>query len=139
MDIRRYDPWEEFNRLQQRINELFAGFFQDMPHTLRDVSFAPAVDVYRSNDHLVLRIDLPGIVEDDVDIAATETAVVIRGERDHPADAASGGYHQKEWVYGFFERKIDLPARVDPDRLSADYSDGVFVIRLPLAARGDDA
>lgn len=133
MDIKRYDPWEEFGHLQQRINELFAGFFEHMPHTARDVAFAPAVDVYRSDDHLVLRIDLPGIVEDDVDIAATETVVVIRGERDHPADAAPGGYHRREWAYGFFERKIELPARVDPKQLSATYAEGVFIIRLPLA------
>ena len=133
MDIKRYDPWEDFSRLRQRINELFAGFFEHMPHTVRDVAFAPAVDVYQSDSHIVLRIELPGIIEDDVDIAATETVVVIRGERDRPADAAPGRYHLREWAYGFFERRIDLPARVNPQRISAEYADGVFVIRLELA------
>lgn len=133
MDIKRYDPWEDFNRLQQRINELFAGFFEHMPHTARQVAFAPAADVYRSDDHLVVRINLPGIVEDDVDIAATETAVVIRGERDRPSDVGSAGYYHQEWAYGYFERKIDLPIRVKPQRLSAEYADGVLVIRLPVA------
>ena len=133
MDIERYDPWEDFSRLRQKINELFAGFFERMPHAPRDVAFAPAVDVYQSDGHLVLRFDLPGIIEDDVDIEATETAVIIRGERDRPADAAPDDYYRKEWAYGFFERKIDLPVRVNPRRLRAQYSDGVLTIRLETA------
>ena len=133
MDIERYDPWAEFNHLQQQINQLFAGFFSRMPHLAYDVAFAPAVDVYESDGRLVLRIDLPGIVEDDVDILATDRTIVIRGERDRPADALEGRYFQREWAYGFFERKIELPARVDPQQLQATYSDGVFEILLPLA------
>jgi HSP20 family protein len=133
MDIERYDPWEEFNRLRQQINALFAGFFDRMPHTLRHVSFAPPADVYQTDNTLVLRFDLAGVVEDDVDIAATETDIVIRGERDRPADAPLDGHYRRELPYGFFERKIELPVRVKPLQLSAEYVDGLLVIRLPIA------
>jgi len=132
MDIERYDPWDEFNRLQEEVNRMFDGFFEKM-HEQRPVAFAPAVDVYESDGHVVLRISLPGIVEDDVDIMATETSVLIRGERDKPADALHGRSFRREWPYGFFERRIDLPVPVKPLLLTAQYVDGVFQIRLPLA------
>ncbi|HUT87935.1 MAG TPA: Hsp20/alpha crystallin family protein, partial [Thermoguttaceae bacterium] len=137
MDIERYDPWEEFDRLQEQINRLFDDFFGRL-HAVHHVSFAPAVDVYESDGHLVIRVDLPGIVEDDVDIMVDERTVVIRGERDHPADAVPGRYHRREWPYGLFERRIDLPAPVLPEMVSASYADGVFQIRLPIAGRDDD-
>jgi len=136
MDIERYDPWEEFDRLQEQINGLFDDFFGRL-HAAHRVSFAPAVDVYESDGHLVIRLDLPGIVEDDVDIMVSERSVVIRGERDHPADALPGGYRRREWPYGIFERRIELPASVQPELISASYVDGVFEIRLPIAERND--
>jgi len=132
MDIERYDPWEEFNRLRQQIDMLFAGFFDRMPHTGRHVAFAPAADVYRSDSTLVIRIDLAGVIEDDVDISAAETAVVVRGEREPPPDAARTGYYRRELPYGFFERKIELPVRVDPAGLAAEYTDGLLIVRLPI-------
>lgn len=134
MDIERYDPWEEFDRLQERINKVFDEFFDQM-HVAHHVSFVPAVDIYESDGCLVLRFELPGVVEDDVDVMATENVVVIRGERDRPTDAAPEGYHRREWPYGYFERKIDLPIVVQPELLHAEYVDGVFLIRLPVAEK----
>jgi len=132
MDIERYDPWEEFNRLRQQINKLFAGFFDRMPHTARHVAFAPSADVYRSDDILVLRLDLAGVIEDDVDISAGETFVIVRGEREYPVDETRATYYSRELEYGFFERKIELPVRVDPARMTAEYTDGLLVVRLPV-------
>lgn len=131
MDIERYDPWEEFDRLQEQVNEILSSFFERMPGTGRHVDFAPPIELYLSEAQLVLRVELPGVVEDDVDISATATTVVIRGERDKPADAVA--YLRREWAYGLFERRVELPMAVVPERLSAKYTDGVFEIRLPLA------
>ena len=133
MEIERYDPWEEFDRIQKQISRLIEEFFADFPHPGRTVAFAPAVDVYESEYHIVVRAALPGVVEDDVDITATELSVTIRGERDTPGDAVRGGYFRREWAYGFFERQVSLPRRVEPEKLHARYFDGVFEIRLPIA------
>jgi len=131
MDIERYDPWEEFDRLQEHVNHMLSGFFERLPRAGRPVDFAPAVDLYLTDHHLVLRFNLPGVVEDDVDISATPTAITIRGERDQPADAVS--YYRHEWAYGLFERHVELPQPVVPELLSARYFDGIFEITIPLA------
>ena len=129
-----WDPWKEFGELQRRVDRLLNTFFRRVSQTeaSRQIAFSPIVDVYESKREMVVRAAVPGAIQDDIDVAIEGRDLVIRGERDAPADARHGGYCHREWRYGMFERKVELPRAVNSKRVHATYVNGVLEVRLPL-------
>ena len=76
-------------------------------------------------------LKLPGVVEEDIEIAFEDGLLVIRGERESPYDADRVHGHLTEWRYGYFERRLRLPDDVDLEGLSATYQAGVFTVVVP--------
>ena len=138
MEIERWEPWREFEELLKRFNEMMDEFFGSslMLNMPRKPSFSPLVDMYESEGGLVVRASLPGVIEEDIDITFEGDSLIIRGESGGPLDVVKEGYRLRECRYGYFERRLALPAGFDTGNASFEYREGVLEIRLPRLEQG---
>jgi HSP20 family protein len=89
------------------------------------------MDLVETEDHLVLRADLPGISEDDVNIEVKDNVVTITGERKSESEDKGEGYHRVERAFGSFARTLTLPDGVDVDNIEASFDKGVLTVSVP--------
>ncbi|UCD58800.1 MAG: Hsp20/alpha crystallin family protein, partial [Candidatus Hydrogenedentota bacterium] len=93
--------------------------------------WAPAVDVVEHDDKMVVKAELPGMTEKDVDISVEENVLTIKGEKKTEEEKKEKSYHRLERSYGMFQRSFILPTWVTPDKAKASFKDGVLEIELP--------
>jgi len=98
---------------------------------LLEGGWSPSVDVYQTEDKIVVKADVPGLEKKDFDIAVVNNHLTIKGERRHENEVKEEDYHRIERVYGTFERSFGLPATVDTEKIEAKYKDGVLEVTLP--------
>lgn len=94
--------------------------------------FLPPVDVLRDNERFVVRLDLPGMKKDDIEISVLNDRLYVRGTKQQDDETQEKSFHRRERVYGSFERVIELPNPVDGDKITATFTDGVLVIQTPI-------
>jgi HSP20 family protein len=134
MTIVRWEPLRELNSLQSEMNRLFNTVF-DTPsnapggNVLR--RWMPAMDLVESGDHFVLRADLPGMSEDDVNIEFEDGTLTVSGERKAEHEETNEGFHRVERSFGSFSRSLTLPQGIDPEAVTAGFDRGVLEIRIP--------
>ena len=119
---------------QDEMNRMFNEFFrggsgEEVGWGVR--TWAPPVDIYETDDAVVLTAELPGVSKDDVSIEIHQNTLILRGERKHEAEVKEGDYYRAERAYGTFQRSFVLPTLVDQDQVQATYKDGVLELRLP--------
>jgi HSP20 family protein len=131
MALIRWDPVRELVSLQGDLNRLFDRFFERPGNRGAVRRWIPAMDLVESGDHLVLRADLPGMSEDDVDIEVKDGVLTISGERKEEHEEKDEGYHRVERAFGSFSRSLSLPEGVDVDKVEANFDDGVLEVRVP--------
>ena len=133
MAIVRWEPLRELSTLQNEMNRLFGSVFdtptQPNGGTLR--RWMPAMDLIETEDHFVLRADLPGMSEEDVNLEVEERVLTISGERKAEHTEAKDGYHRVERAFGSFSRSLTLPEGIDPEAVSASFDRGVLEVRIP--------
>ena len=131
------DPFEAFHDELDRLFDNFFGSAEgelgEMPASFGEVSgdFAPRVDVQEKDKEFVVKAELPGMEEDDVDIQIDKNDLVLRGEKEDREEKQEGSVYTTECSYGSFVRRIPLPAEVDSENASAKFKKGVLDIRLP--------
>jgi HSP20 family protein len=134
MAIVRWEPLREFSTLQNEMNRLFNTVF-DSPApagnggTMR--RWLPAMDLIETDDHFVLRADLPGLGEEDVNIEVEDRVLTISGERKAEHETTKEGYHRVERAFGAFSRSLTLPEGIDPEAVAATFDRGVLEVRIP--------
>ena len=132
MALVRWDPVRELDSLQGDMNRLFDRFFEDRaPNGSTGRRLIPAMDVVETEDHLVLRGDLPGMTEDDVDIEIKDNVLTVSGERKAEHEDKGEGYHRLERAFGSFSRSLTLPHGIEPDKVEAGFEHGVLEVRIP--------
>jgi HSP20 family protein len=94
-------------------------------------SFRPAVDVYESDNKLLIRCELPGVEEKSIDLKLDGRTLTIRGERKQDPESEGLVYHQIESSYGQFSRSFELPNSLDLEKISADFNAGILSITIP--------
>ena len=94
---------------------------------------APAVDVYETDDEVVVKAELPGTKKEDVEVTATEDRVLISGKSTTTEEVEEDNYYRREMRYGSFRRSVALPHAIDPEAVSAKFADGVLEVRAPKA------
>jgi HSP20 family protein len=129
MALVRWEPMRELNALQGEMNRLFNSFFDEGTEARR--RWAPAVDLLEREDSLVLKADLPGLTEDDVQIELRDNVLTIAGERKAEHEDQKNGYYRVERSFGRFARSLQLPEGVDADRISASFHNGVLEVTIP--------
>ena len=129
MAITRWDPFREVVALQNRVNSLF----QDMNQTegpLTTSSFVPAVDVYEDEKAVVLKLEVPGIEEKDLEVSVENHTLAVKGERKFEKQEKEENFHRIERRYGSFFRAFTLPTTVDTEDVQASYNAGVLKLEL---------
>jgi HSP20 family protein len=111
------------------VDRLFDAFFgADREQGRR---WVPPVDLVEAEDHFVLKADLPGLVEDDVNVEVQDGTLTISGERHAEHESQERGWYRIERAFGSFNRSLTLPDGVDTDAISARFENGVLEVRIP--------
>ena len=130
MALVRFDPGREVDSLQSEVNRVFDAFFGNGAGT-RTRRWVPPMDLVETDQDLVLRADLPGVSSDDVNIDVKDGILTVSGERRAEHEEKSEGFYRVERAFGNFSRSLSLPRGVDPDAVTADFTDGVLEVRIP--------
>ena len=130
---RRKDPtawmWGEACDFIERAERMHRQFFRLAASSGSDPAWEPPVDVYESDDQLVIVVALPGVRAENVQVAADGNALVVRARRDPEADSSRLAVRHLEIPYGYFERRIVLPAAgLEP--ISQELNHGCLLVRL---------
>jgi HSP20 family protein len=131
-NLTRWEPVREMMTLREAMDRLFDDAFTH-PISMSGVSAMPAIDLYQTNDEVVVKAALPGLKADDVQISVTEDVLTLRGEFKQDNVQSESTYHIREKRIGSFERSIMLPTDVQTDKAKADFENGILTITLPKA------
>ena len=132
MTIVRWEPLRELSSLQTEMNRLFSTAFEGAPQgTGAARRWAPPMDLLETDEHFVLRADLPGVSEEDVSIELEDNVLTLSGERKSEHDDHREGFYRVERTFGAFSRSLTLPRGVDADGVSASFDRGVLEVRIP--------
>ena len=133
MALARWTPYRDMTTVRDDMNRVFNEVFgrtSNDDSTWSSGAWSPPVDIYETDDALVLKAELPGFSKEDINIELKDNTLVIKGERKHEAEVKEGGYHRTERVYGAFQRAFMLPTTVDQEKVRAAYKDGILELRL---------
>jgi HSP20 family protein len=135
MALVRWEPARELSSLQSEMNRLFNTFF-DTPTTTGGNGGAvrrwiPSMDLVETEEHFVLRADLPGLSQEDVAIELEDNVLTVSGERRAEHEDKKEGFYRVERSFGQFRRSLTLPDGVDADAITATFDKGVLEVRIP--------
>jgi HSP20 family protein len=133
MAISRWYPIREVASLQDRVNSIFQDFAGDS-QAVSTASYTPAVDVFENGEKVVLKLDIPGVEEKDLDIRVENQSLTVRGERKFESEEKEENFHRIERRYGSFFRSFTLPTTVDTENVNASYNAGVLKLELKKKA-----
>jgi HSP20 family protein len=129
-------PWRPFRELEEwerRFDDLFGRSLWRLP--VEERGWMPAVDVFEKEDRFVVKAELPGMKEDDIDVSVVGDTLSIKGEKKTETEIQEEGYYRCERSYGSFYRSIPLPSNVDANKIEASFEDGVLEVALPKSAK----
>ncbi|MDE3165969.1 MAG: Hsp20/alpha crystallin family protein [Acidobacteriota bacterium] len=124
MSLSHYDPLAGLRQFE----DAFTRFFNE-PQTNRP--WAPAVDIYETDNELVLKADLPDVELKDLDVRVENQTLTITGERKFDRKENAKGYHRVERSYGTFARSFAVPSAFDTEKIGASFKNGVLSVTLP--------
>jgi len=132
-------PWQPFREMEE-IGRRFEDFFGRpfLPamwwrFPSEEMAWSPAIDVLEKDDKFVVKVELPGVKEEDVDVSVAGDMLTISGEKQTESEVKKKGYYYSESSYGSFSRSITMPSTVDASKIEASYDKGVLEITLPKA------
>lgn len=127
--------WSSFDRLasfRDEVNRLF-----DFTWPSRDSGlfsgWSPALDVFDDKDNLAVKVELPGMKKDEINLTIHDGVLTVSGERKKERATAENGTFRSERYFGKFQRSVTLPTAVDVGKVNAAYKDGVLTVTLPKA------
>ena len=130
MALIRWQPFHEMESLQRDMNRMFEALASNDQGSMRQ-SFMPLAEMEQTEDAIHLKVEVPGMNADDLDVQVTKEAVMIRGERKSESKSEKNGMKRSEFRYGSFQRTIPLPMPVDNNQVKGDYQDGILTLELP--------
>jgi HSP20 family protein len=133
--ITRWDPFRELAQLQDRVNRVFQEANSGQREEgIATSSFVPPVDIYETEHNIVLKLEVPGVEQKDLDIRIENNTITVRGERKFEQEVKEENFHRVERRYGSFQRSFSLPNTVNTENVSADYENGVLKVTLAKRA-----
>ena len=133
MAIIRWDPFRDIVTLREKMNRLFEdavtarGDDKDMISS----TWTPSVDIYETENALVLTAEVPGVEENNVEIKIEDNTLTLKGERNFEKETNEDNYHRIERSYGSFYRSFTIPRNVDQEKIKAEQDSGVLRITMP--------
>jgi HSP20 family protein len=134
MALIRWEPARELNSLQSEMNRLFNAFFDTPTGSVANGGarrWLPPMDLVETDDHFVLRADLPGLAEGDVNVELEDNVLTVSGERKAEHESRKEGYYRIERASGSFQRSLTLPEGVNAEAIEASFDKGVLEVRIP--------
>jgi HSP20 family protein len=133
MAIIRWDPFRDLMTLREKMNRLFEETFitRGEEKELVSGSWTPSVDIYETENTLVLSAEVPGIEENDIEIKIENNTLTLHGERQFEKETKEENFHRIERAYGSFHRSFTLPNYIDQDKIKAEHENGVLKITMP--------
>ena len=132
MNLVRLNPLREMDALSNRFNRFFeGGYFPTMWFGDEDLrNWKPAVDIYDNDEKITIKAELPGVDKKDIHVDLKDGVLTLTGERSHENEVKEENFHRKEMAYGKFQRSFTLPEGFNPDKIDADYKDGILRIEI---------
>jgi HSP20 family protein len=127
----RFDPFRDITSLRDEMNRLFSRTVGDGVSS--GSAWTPAVDIFDTEEAIVLKAELPGLAAGDIDIEIDDNVLTLKGERRFQETVDEGRFYRLERAYGHFQRSVTLPQGVKADEISADFENGVLSVRVPKA------
>lgn len=133
MNLVRWNPWREMTTLQNRMNRLFDEPFFRTDRENDEVMgmWYPVVDMYEEDNSFVIKAELPGMDKKDISVDVKDRILTLKGERNYDNEVKEENYYRRERSYGKFQRTFTLPVDVEPDKIKADFKDGLLKIEVP--------
>jgi HSP20 family protein len=130
--ITRWEPFRGISSLQEQVNRLFdEKLFRGRAEDSSLTTWAPAVDIYETENELVVKADLPDVDEKDLDVRIEDNTLTIRGERKFEKSVSEDNFLRVERAYGVFSRSFSLPNTVNAEAIKAEYRNGVLNVHIP--------
>ena len=130
-EIKHWEPFAEVDTLRQEMNKLFEQFSLASSDDGNGSLFVPSAELEETEGEIKLRLEVPGMKAEDIDIEVTDDAVMVRGERKSETQSEEEGEFRSEFYYGEFKRVIPMPQRIEKDKAVAEYKDGVLSLNIP--------
>jgi HSP20 family protein len=136
MNIARWDPFRELEEMYGRLNRVFG---QPGPRRASDegeafADWAPALDLEETDGEYLVKADLPAVTKEDVTVSIEDGVLSIEGERKQEKEEKGKKFHRIERSYGKFLRRLTVPTDADPQKVSAEFKNGVLNVHLPKSA-----
>lgn len=133
MSVIKYDPFRELRSLQDEMNRLF---MTNLPRSVAQEDLAsggwsPNVDIYESENEIILEAELPGLSREDFEVSIENNVITLRGNREFNKREEGDNYHRVERAYGAFTRSFSLPRSISAESTTADFRNGVLKVSLP--------
>jgi len=137
MAITRWDPFRDVLTLQNRLNSIFQDYNRNQGDgdVVSASAFVPPVDIYEDEHKIVLKLEVPGLKQEDLDIQIENNTLTVRGERKFEKEEKEENFHRIERRYGSFFRSFSVPNTVNSEGVRASYDAGV--LRLELEKRAE--
>jgi HSP20 family protein len=133
MTITRFDPFRELTTLQDRMNRLFGDVYLRDEDIAQHGNWVPPVDIFETGARdLVIKVELPDVNREDVEVTVENNTLTLRGEKKLPADVKEEQFRRVERRYGSFTRSFTLPNTVDAGKVGAGFKNGVLTVKLPF-------
>jgi HSP20 family protein len=134
MALMQWTPMRDLQRVREEMDRLFGDVFgrgEGQEGGWHTGAWTPPVDLYETDDALVLKAELPGFTKEDLNIELRDRTLILKGERRHEREVKEEQYHRRERAYGRFQRAFMLPTVVEENKVQATFKDGVLELRLP--------
>lgn len=133
MPIVRREPYRDLMTSQREFERLFKEAFTPFvgEGELSTRTWAPPVDIYETENDIVLKAELPGIDPKDVEVKVEDNTLYLKGERKFEKEVMNENYHRVERSYGCFARSFSLPNSISAEKVKAEYKDGLLTLTLP--------
>ncbi|HUG33652.1 MAG TPA: Hsp20/alpha crystallin family protein [Anaerolineales bacterium] len=128
----RWESARDFMTLREAMDHLFDDAFT-RPLSLRDGWSVPAIDMYQTDEEIVVKASIPGFKAEEVQINVTGEILTLRGEMKQEDEKKDKAWHIREQRWGSFERSVALPTHVVADKAKAEFENGVLIVTLPKA------
>ncbi|MRR33204.1 Hsp20/alpha crystallin family protein [bacterium] len=132
MAIVKYNPLRELRSMQEQMSRLLDMAWNREPgEELREGVWQPLVDIFENDEAVVIKAELPGVDQRDIEVKIEDAMLVIRGERKQDSEIRREYYHRIERCYGPFQRSFSLPQSIDRESVKAVCDKGVLTVTLP--------
>lgn len=137
--MRAMTPWTGMSLLRREMDRLFERVFEPKWTEVEAMTeWWPRIDLSETDAALVVKAEIPGVEAKDIQVSLQDQVLTVKGEKRQEKEEKDEQYHRVERSYGSFARTVTLPATVDPEKVTADFKDGLLTITLPKtpAAKG---